>query len=131
SRLREVQVLQDQILDRLAADDRRLAAGEITTAQRLAPRDIIVMTPQIAEYAPAIRAVIGGARADRYLPYSLADRARSATHPLLATFAALLDLPLSRWTASELQELLAVPAVARCFDLSDDDLERLGHWIDR
>src|SRR5699024_7316910 len=43
--LREVQVLQDQLLDRLAADDKRVAAGEIAPDERLAPRDIVVMLP--------------------------------------------------------------------------------------
>ncbi len=52
SPLREIQVLQDQLLDRLAAEDKRVAAGEIEANDRLAPRDIIVMLPDVAAYAP-------------------------------------------------------------------------------
>lgn len=130
SPLREIQVLQDQILDRLAREDDRVAAGEITTAEdKLAPRDIIVMLPEISKYAPAIQAVFGGAPADRYLPFGLADRARSAAHPIITTFSRLLELPLWRWRASELLDLLAIPAVMRRFDLTNSDLTRLGDWL--
>ncbi|WP_423820566.1 exodeoxyribonuclease V subunit gamma [Salinisphaera sp. SPP-AMP-43] len=129
SPLREIQVLQDQLLDRLAGDDQRVAAGEIAPNQRLAPRDIIVMLPDVAAYAPAIQAVFGGAPADRYLPFGLADRARSAAHPIVTTISALLDLPLYRWSASELLDLLAVPAVMRRFGLAAGDLDTITDWV--
>ncbi len=130
SRLREIQVLQDQLLDRLARDDARVAAGEIASAARLAPRDIIVMLPDVAAYTPAIQAVFGGASADRYLPFGLADRARSAAHPIVGCVADLLDLPLSRWQASQLLDLLAVPAVARRFRLDESELAALARWVE-
>ncbi|ROO25975.1 exodeoxyribonuclease V subunit gamma [Salinisphaera orenii] len=129
SPLREIQVLQDQLLDRLTADDRRVAAGEIAADERLAPRDIIVMLPDVAAYAPAIEAVFGGAPADRYLPFGLADRARSAAHPIVTCVAALLDLPLWRWEASALLDLLAVPAVMRRFGLSAGELDAITDWV--
>jgi exodeoxyribonuclease V gamma subunit len=129
SPLREIQVLQDQLLDRLAADDARVAAGEIEASERLAPRDIIVMLPDVATYAPAIEAVFGGAPADRHLPFGLADRARSAAHPIVTCVSALLDLPLSRWAASALLDLLAVPAVMRRFGLSAGELDTITDWV--
>lgn len=129
SPLREIQVLQDQLLDRLAADDKRVANGEIAAKDRLAPRDIIVMLPDVAAYAPAIQAVFGGVPADRYLPFGLADRARSAAHPIVTCVSALLDLPLSRWTASELLDLLAVPAVMRRFGVSAGELDAITDWV--
>ncbi|MES1937282.1 exodeoxyribonuclease V subunit gamma [Salinisphaera hydrothermalis] len=129
SPLREIQVLQDQLLDRLAADDKRVAAGEISETERLAPRDIIVMLPDVAAYAPAIQAVFGGAAPDRYLPFGLADRARSAAHAIVTCVSALLDLPLSRWAASELLDLLAVPAVMRRFGLSAGELDTITDWV--
>lgn len=129
SPLREIQVLQDQILDHLAMDDKRVAAGEITDNERLAPRDIVVMLPKVATYAPAIQAVFGGASADRYLPFGLADRARSAAHPIVTCVSSLLDLPLARWTAGELLDLLAVPAVMRRFDISANELDTITDWV--
>lgn len=129
SALREVQVLQDQLLDRLAADDKQVAACETSAADRLAPRDIIVMLPDVATYTPAIKAVFGGAPRDRYLPFGLADRARSATHPIVSCIATLIDLPLSRWQASDLLDLLAVPAVMRRFGLSTAEIDTITKWI--
>ena len=119
--LREVQVLHDQLLDLLSADP------------TLHPRDIIVMTPNVAEFAPAIDAVFGaaaGAAEGRTaIPFNLSDRPRRGTHPIVLTFRALLDLPLWRWTASELMSLVAVPAVMRRYRLEEADVENLKRWI--
>lgn len=129
STLREIQVLHDQLLDRLAADDKRVTAGEIDARERLTPRDIIVMLPDVATYTPAIEAVFGGAPPDRYLPFGLADRARLAAHPIVTCVSALLDLPLWRWEASALLDLLAVPAVMRRFRLSGGELDAITDWV--
>ncbi len=66
---REVEVLHDQPLSAFAAD---------TT---LRPRDVIVMVPDVAAYAPHIQAVFGllGADDPRHLPYTLADQASAIT----------------------------------------------------
>ncbi len=116
--LREVQVLHDQLLDLLSRD------------QTLQPRDIIVMTPNVAEFAPAIEAVFGAAEGRAMIPFNLSDRPRQGTHPIVLTFRALLDLPLWRWTASELMSLVAVPAVMRRYGLEEADVENLRRWID-
>ncbi len=116
--LREVQVLHDQLLDLLSRD------------HTLQPRDIIVMTPDVAEFAPAIEAVFGAAEGRAAIPYNLSDRPRRGTHPIVLTFRALLDLPLWRWTASELLSLVAVPAVMRRYGLEEADVENLRRWVD-
>jgi exodeoxyribonuclease V gamma subunit len=115
--LREVQVLHDQLLDLLANDS------------SLQPRDIVVMTPDPAAYAPAVESVFGAARGGRFIPWSVSGRPRSAAHPIVQTFRQLLELPLSRWTASEVMALAAVPAVMRRFGLDPPALETLGHWV--
>lgn len=118
-RLREVQILHDQLLDLLARHD------------DLEPRDIIVMMPDVAEYAPAIRSVFGGAGEDCFIPWSLSDQPRYSSHPIVQTFLDVLDLPLSRWNASHIMTLAAVPAIMRRFGLDETDLERLRVWIAR
>ena len=119
--LREVQVLHDQILDRLSADP------------SLHPRDILVMLPDVARYAPAIHSVFGDhSRDDEQgpaLPYTVSDQARIAAHPVARSVRELLELPLSRWTASEVMALASVPAVMRRFRLDEADLDNLRHWI--
>ena len=120
SRLREVEVLHDR-LRALLDDD-----------PDLQPRDIAVLAPDIAAYLPLVRAVFDGVPAHdpRYIPFSLADRPQAQSHPLATLFLALLDLPQSRFTASELHEILSVPAVARAFDLDAAALERIERWCE-
>ena len=114
--LREVQVLQDQLLDLMSRDP------------DLSPRDIVVMAPDMNRCAPAIQSVFGAAEGARYLPFSLSDRSRGTSHPIVQSFRQLLDLPLSRWTASEIFALAAVPAIGRRFGLDEASLDRVRDW---
>lgn len=114
--LREVQVLHDQLWDLLEHD------------KADSPRDIVVMLPDVATYAPIIHSVFGGACADRYLPYSVSDTPRDQSHPIIQTVRQLLDLPLTRWAASEILALADVPAVMRRFELDAAALNSLRRW---
>ena len=117
--LREVQVLHDQLLDMLARDE------------DLQPRDIAVMVPKLADYAPAIRSVFGAPPLDdhRRIPWSLSDQPRTASHPVVQTFEALLALPVSRWRAPDIMALVSVPAIMRRFGLDESDLDTLHQQV--
>ncbi len=115
--LREVQVLHDQLLDLLARD------------QSLEPREIVVMLPKLTDYAPAIRSVFGSAGGRAHIPWSLSDQPRRASHPIVQTFLDLLALPVARWSASHIMNLVAVPAIMRRFGLDEADLASLQHWV--
>ena len=116
---REVEILQDQLLAAFDADP------------TLRPRDVIVMVPDIDAYAPHIRAVFGvPARDDpRHIPFSVADQTRRHHDPLLNAVSLLLDLPRSRVTASNVLDLLEVPALRRRFGFVDTDLPLVQRWI--
>lgn len=118
SPLREVEVLHDQLLQRFADNP------------DLNPRDLIVMVPDVAAYAPYIEAVFSNVPADRYIPYSISDRNTSQENPLLLSFAKLLKLKESRFTVSDVLSLLEVPAVMRQFNLTEDGFQKLRLWID-
>ncbi|KFN43912.1 exodeoxyribonuclease V subunit gamma [Arenimonas oryziterrae] len=117
TRLREVQVLHDQLRALLDADP------------GLQPRDIAVLTPDIDAYAPAIAAVFGGAEGTLAIPYAIGDRSVLATQALAEAFATLLALPDARFTATEILEWLAVPAIAQRFGLDGADFDRLRDWL--
>ncbi len=119
SPLREVQVLHDQLLDRLQRNP------------ELQPRDIAVMVPDLARYAPCVEAVFGALATEdpRRIPWTVADRPMADTHALVALFMDLLGLPASRLAAGEVMDVLAVPAVLRGFGLDEDVLETLRGWI--
>ncbi len=117
--LREVEILHDQLLS-------LLADGSLT------PRDIVVMVPEIETFAPAIHAVFGQYPTSdpRHIPYTIADQKSLQVNPLLVALEWLLALPEQRCTASELRDLLDVPALARRFGLGGEDLSRLAQWIE-
>jgi exodeoxyribonuclease V gamma subunit len=119
TRVRELEVLRDAILDALAAD------------ATLLPGDIAVMAPDIAAYAPLLPAIFGDA-ADRHgvLPWHCADLALRRAHPLFDAFLALLQLPRTRIDAAQVLDLLAVDAIRRALELDEDGLDALRRWLD-
>jgi exodeoxyribonuclease V gamma subunit len=123
TRLREVQVLHDQLRSLLEAEAPPGGA-------RLQPRDIAVLAPDIDAYAPHIEAVFGGALgSEREIPYTIADTSPLASAPLAAAFLRLLDLPLRALSVADVLDLLAVPAVARRFDIDDNGRGALQDWL--
>jgi exodeoxyribonuclease V gamma subunit len=122
TRLRELEVLRDQLLDALASAD---AQGH-----PIRPADIVVMAPDIQSYVPLIPAVFGVAgHAGGLLPYQLADVAVSRSHSLFGAFRQLLDLPGTRVTAPEIVDLLAVPEIARRLGLDVAGVGELAEWL--
>ncbi|WP_368563014.1 exodeoxyribonuclease V subunit gamma [Pseudoxanthomonas sp. UTMC 1351] len=123
TRLREVQVLHDQLralLEQEAPEGR----------ERLNPRDIAVLMPDVDAYAPHVEAVFGGALGTpRELPYTIADTSPLATAAIAEAFLRLLKLPLQPLTLPDLIDLLAVPALAQRFDIEDADRARLQDWL--
>lgn len=126
SRARQVEVVRDAILHRLAADP------------TLEPRDVIVMCPDIETFAPLIEATFGATdRVDHdsdepeaapLLRARLADRSLRQTNPMLGLVGRLLELATARVTASEVLDLAALDPVRRHFSFTDDDLARLQEW---
>ena len=120
SPMREVEVLHDKLL----------AMFEAEKEKGLKPRDVIVMVADINAYSPAIQAVFGNAPGNRYIPFSISDRTADQENPILLAFLRLLTLPESRCNASELLELLEVPAVMNKFDFDSDSFEKIKRWIE-
>ncbi|OLQ79468.1 exodeoxyribonuclease V subunit gamma [Photobacterium proteolyticum] len=118
SPMREVEVLHDNLLRML------------TDNPSLSPRDIVVMVADINNYSPYIQAVFGNAPGERYIPFSISDRSADQETPVLLAFLRLLSLPESRCQASELLELLEVPAVMAKFGFDSERFERIKQWIE-
>lgn len=123
SAMREVEILHDQLLQLLAHPP---------GGRELAPRDIVVMVPDIETFAPAIRAVFGQVprRDARHIPWGIADQKERGCHPLLVALEALLRAPQQRFGASELRDLLDLPALARRFGIAADGVPLLAAWIE-
>ncbi len=116
---REVEILHDQLLAAFNADP------------TLRPRDVIVMVPDVNEYAPHIEAVFDQIdKSDsRFIPFSIADQAKSHQAPLAFALEFLLGVAESRLAVSDLLDLLDVPAVRQRFGIETEDLPLLHQWI--
>jgi exodeoxyribonuclease V gamma subunit len=119
SPLREMEVLQDHLLDWFNRDP------------LLAPRDIVVMVPNIEDYTPFIEAVFGSPEDEsRRIPFRIADRGARQASQLIQVFLALLHLPQTRLGAATVLALLENRAVQNRFSLSENDIELARHWIE-
>jgi exodeoxyribonuclease V gamma subunit len=121
---REVEILHDELLalfERAARDGKPLA-----------PRDVMVMVPDIQTYAPHIQAVFGRVPPGdpRHLPCNIADRPVRGSAPLPVALEQLLRLPESRFTTGDILDLLDAPALRRRFHLDEADLPVLRRWIE-
>lgn len=134
---RQVEVLRDAILHVLAAD------------ATLEPRDVVIMTPDLATFAPLLEAVFLGASGggepdpgaatfgertgEDALPdlrLRIADRAPAATNPLVRFAATVLDLACSRLEAGTIRELVAMPVVRRLFGFDEETADAIAAVIE-
>ncbi|ABV87739.1 exodeoxyribonuclease V subunit gamma [Shewanella pealeana] len=129
SPLREVETLHDHLLEMLSRPltDEQLANGETP----LAPKDIVIMMPDVAAYAPYIDAVFGAKQGGHYIPYAIADRGAAQESPLIASFLHLLKINQSRFGLTDIISILEVPAVLRRFELDDESLAVIKRWLDQ
>jgi exodeoxyribonuclease V gamma subunit len=118
SALREVEVLHDQLLAWFDADP------------ALSPRDVMVMVPDMAAFAPHIQAVFGRFAAGqlRHIPYSLADTTPRQS-PLVQALEQLLSLPTSRVSLADWLGLFEVAAVRQRFGLDEAEVAQLHDWL--
>ena len=117
SRMREVEVLHDNLLKLLDTD------------RAIGPGDILVMAPDIEAYAPLVQAVFDG-QTDPALriPFSIADRSLRRESRVIDGFLALLDLTRSRFEINRVLGLLACEPIRRRFGLEEADLALIGRW---
>ncbi|MFT5699059.1 MAG: exodeoxyribonuclease V gamma subunit [Desulforhopalus sp.] len=111
SKLRELTVLRDHLLHLLH------------TEPGLELRDIIVMAPDIQEYAPLIPALF------IEIQHSIADRSVRRRNSVFAGFLAFIELFSGRFGWSEVLDILRQPAIFPQFDLSLNDFDSIEYWV--
>ena len=117
SPLREMEVLYDKLLDIFNKNP------------DIAPKDVVVMAPDIRQYAPFIEAVFGKRPGGpKTIPYSIADRGYSNSGQLVPALFHLFDFVNSRFTVSAVLSFLDREPVKRRFALSDKDLMTIRKW---
>lgn len=138
SALRELQGLHDWLLLQFQQDP------------DLKPSDIIVMCPQVEDYAAYVGAVFDchsrqswGIHRDATvkptanpppsppprIACTIADRKPQDSEPLVAAYLQLLKLPDSRFQVSSVLDLLRLPAMQRKFGIDVSELDTLAVWL--
>ncbi|AXA34328.1 exodeoxyribonuclease V subunit gamma [Francisella adeliensis] len=117
SPMREVQVLHDRLLDMFATDP------------DLKPKEILVMCPNIEDYAPYISSIFTKNYDENRIPCSIADRTLKDSEPLISSFIDLLQLPDSSFEVTKILEFLSVPAIQRKFVIENSDIETIEYWL--
>ena len=118
SPLREVEVLYDHLLDWLERDP------------TLAPRDVLVMTPDLETYAPFIQAVFDAPEeSSKRIPFSVADRDPCASSQVIRAFLSLLNLPATRLESTAVLRILEADPVRAKFELAESDLDIIRGWV--
>lgn len=117
--MREVEVLHDRLLELL------------TRAQgRVQPEEVIVLVPDLHEYAPLIEAVFARDSTDeQFIPHQIADLSERHGASLIEGVLAVLGMVRGRARASEVLDLLLLEPCARRWQLMPQDLERLRSWV--
>lgn len=122
SALREVQGLHDWLLHQFNND------------KTLTPKDVLVMCPQVEEYAPYVQAVFANGWQDLSgdippLPCSISDRISKESNPLVIAFTEIISLPDSRFCVSQILSWLRIPAIQSKFGFSADDIDKCSQWL--
>jgi exodeoxyribonuclease V gamma subunit len=118
SPLREIQVLHDNLLNVLAHDP------------SLSPEDILVVAPNISEYAAYIEAVFRQSDNSPFIPWNISDLSANEDIPLIRIFLQLFKLAESRFTHSEVLAYLDVTEVRNKFSLQDDEVVLIKQWLE-
>ncbi len=122
TRMREVEILHDYILDLLCNND-------------LDPSDIVVMAPDIEKYAPYIQAVFPNAESAKFagitetVPYTLADCSTIYTLPEAETFMKVLSLADGKMTSEDIFEIISSEPVMKKFGISNEESEEIYDLI--
>ena len=121
SPMREVEILHDQLLgffDQFAEND------------PIDPRDILVMAPDINEYAPFIRAVFDAdSLTAKNLPYTISDQSIKESSTYVDSFFEILSLLKSRFNSMDVFGILKTEPVKKRFNINDHELSTLERWI--
>ncbi len=113
SRMREVEVLHDRLL------------ALFEQFPDLRPSDVVVMAPEVDQYAPYVEAVFGTVEAPLRFPYTIADLSAVHEGRTVEVFLSLLELNWERFELNWVLDLLELPALRARFEIEPEALDYL------
>ena len=111
---RELETLQDALL-------------HLIDTHHYAMNDIIVMAPDIAEFAPAIQAVFDNGPLKGH--YAVTDRSIKNANLIAASFLSIFSLCQTDFEVSQISRLLDSMPLQHRFDLTEDDTAIIRQWL--
>ncbi len=111
--MREAEVLHDRLLGLLEANP------------DIEPADIMILTPDLARYGPAIAAVF---EAEGRIPVTL-SRFRAADSPTARAFFDILSLPGTRYGVEAVLAPLDAPSLRARFGIAEESLPAIRDWV--
>jgi exodeoxyribonuclease V gamma subunit len=99
-----------------------------TDEHPITPEDVVVMAPEIIDYAPYIQAYFE--RDESVLDYRLMDIALPTHDPCIRAFRKILSLIRSRWESATLKDLLHLELFQKKIGLDGEGVIRLQRWIE-
>src|SRR5512133_3486340 len=116
SKIREIQVLHDFLLDSLNSNPDLLLS------------DIAVMAPEIGEYSECVSNVFSASNGPQ-MQYTITDKTLQDSSPVSTTFLEILSLVNSRFTFTSVINILENEAVREKFNLSLDEILQIKNWL--
>jgi exodeoxyribonuclease V gamma subunit len=122
SHLREVEALHDYLFQLL------------DESTELNPKDVIVMMPDVQDFAALVDAIFSRPAFDQYgqpqyLPYGISDQMLALDQPMVEVLSGILNLSTLRITATEVLDWLDIEAIRERFMISEEDLVQVHAWV--
>ncbi len=121
---RELESIYDYILSLIEKD------------KDIQPRDIVVLTPDINQYVPYIKAVFESRNMEHSaknppfsLPYSIYTQLDSESSETAGIFFKIIDIASTKYKNSEMFNILESATVMEKFEISENDLQCIRKWI--
>ena len=116
SRYREVEGLHDYLLE------------QINTNENLSVTDIVVMCPDINNYASYIHAIFENQKSKHKIPFQVCGVSALASD-VASVALELVNLPETRYPLSDVIDLLNHSYLRNRFELSSEDVEQIHSWF--
>ncbi|ANZ22646.1 exodeoxyribonuclease V subunit gamma [Buchnera aphidicola (Diuraphis noxia)] len=91
--------------------------------------NIVVICDSIDDYMSSIHAIFEAKNENENLPFFISTKVSKKEEKIFLFFNKILNLSYSRFENEEILEFLNIPEIANHFNISEDDINILYHWI--
>jgi len=128
SKLREVEILKDYILD--------IFDNNKNNNKKISATDILVLAPDIEDYSSFIDLLFSNTIQSKYngnykIPYSISSKSFSASNISASVLIEILKISSGKVLSSEIISIIDTIPVKNKFLLTDEDISTIKKWVDQ